>query len=258
MDLGLNGRTAVVCASSRGLGRACARALAGEGVHVVMVARDPAKLTASADSIRGETGGTVVAVAADLWTDEGRALVLEQAPAPDILVTSAGGSQPHGGIGDWGRDDWNRSVEHHLWTPVALIRAVIDGMCDRRFGRIVNITSGIVKMPKADEGLANGARLAFIGFIGGLARQVAQYNVTINNLLPGAIATDRLIPYLTAKAKEAGITVEQAQAAQTPPAGRFGEPKEFGDFCAFLSSRHAGFITGQSIAVDGRRYPGTL
>ncbi|OZI33886.1 3-oxoacyl-ACP reductase [Bordetella genomosp. 10] len=256
MDLGLQGKTALVCASSKGLGRACALSLAREGVHVVMSARGAEALEQAAAAIRAETGAQVTTVTADVATAEGRARLLAACPRPDILVNNAGGPKP-GDFRDWSRDDWIAALDANMLAPIELIRATVDGMIERRFGRIVNITSAAVKMPIETLGLSNGARSGLTGFVAGLARQVVAHNVTINNLLPGPFATDRLLS--TAKAT-AGQSAEQALEArrQRNPAKRFGDPAEFGDACAFLCGARAGYITGQNLVMDGGAYPGTL
>jgi len=225
----------------------------------VINARTAATLEATAQEIRDETGVSVTVVAADIATDEGRQAVLEACPAPDILVNNAGGPPP-GDFRDWGREEWVSAVDANMLTPIFLIKAVVDGMMDRRFGRIVNITSGAVKAPIAVLGLSNGARSGLTGFIAGLARETPRHNVTINNLLPGQFETDRLAKTMEAGAKRAGTTTEElrAQRQNQIPAGRFGDPEEFGATCAFLCSANAGFITGQNVLIDGGSYPGTF
>ena len=238
MDLGIRGRQAIVCASSKGLGLACAQQLAREGVNIVMLARGAEALEAAA---------------------QGRARVLALCPNPDILVTNAGGPKP-GDFRDWSRDDWIAAVDANMITPIELIRATVDGMIERKFGRIVNITSASVKQPIESLGLSNGARAGLTGFVSGLARQIVSHNVTINNLLPGPFATDRLTQNAIVRAKASGQTVEQIQNARksTVPARRFGDPAEFGQACAFFCSAGAGFMTGQNLVLDGGTYPGTL
>ncbi|MFC4277901.1 SDR family oxidoreductase [Achromobacter aloeverae] len=258
MDLGLAGKTALVCASSKGLGRACALSLAREGVHVVMSARGAEALEQAAAAIRAETGAQVTTVTADVATAEGRARLLAACPHPDILVNNAGGPKP-GDFRDWSRDDWIAALDANMLAPIELIRATVDGMIERRFGRIVNITSAAVKMPIDHLGLSNGARSGLTGFVAGLARQVVAHNVTINNLLPGPFETDRLLN--TAKASATATqTAEQLLDArrQRNPAKRFGDPAEFGDACAFLCGARSGYITGQNLVLDGGAYPGTL
>lgn len=259
MDLGIAGRSALVCASSRGLGRACAEALAAEGVHVTLVARDAAVLAATADAIRAMHPVTVTAVAADITTGDGRTAALAACPSPDILVNNAGGPPP-GDFRQWTREDWIAALDGNMLTPIELIRATVDGMIGRGFGRIVNITSGAVKAPIEALGLSNGARSGLTGFVAGLARQVARHGVTINNLLPGAFETERLEATLAAAARAEGLDVADVRARRmaTNPTRRFGQPEEFGRACAFLCSVHAGYITGQNWLLDGGAYPGTF
>ncbi|MFQ5772934.1 MAG: SDR family oxidoreductase [Kiloniellaceae bacterium] len=259
MDLGLNGKTALVCAASKGLGRACAMALAREGVDVTIVARTPGPLQASAEEIRRETGVKVAPVAADITTEAGRKAALEACPGPDILVNNAGGPPP-GDFRDWSRDDWIKALDANMLTAIELIRATVDGMIARRFGRIVNITSSAVKAPIDILGLSNGARAGLTGFVAGVARKTVRHNVTVNNLLPGPFATDRLRQTVRSVAEKGGRPFEEAwnERMAANPAGRFGDPEEFGAACAFLCSRHAGFITGQNLLLDGGAFPGTL
>ena len=252
MDTGLKGKRAIVCAASKGLGRACAMALAREGVDVVITARTAATLEATAAEIRAETGVNVIAVAGDITTEAGRAAALAACPAPDILINNAGGP-PAGDFRDWERDDWIKALDANMLTPIFLIRSVVDGMMERGFGRIVNITSGSVKAPIPTLGMSNGARAGLTGFVAGLARQVARHNVTINGLLPGPFLTDRLRTNAASAAKAAGKTVEQvlAERAATNPTGRNGDPAEFGDACVFLCAASSGFIVGQNLLLDG-------
>ncbi|MYZ43923.1 SDR family oxidoreductase [Schauerella aestuarii] len=259
MDLGLKGKRALVCASSKGLGRACAISLAREGVNLVMVARGAEALEAAAESIRIESGVTVTAIAADVTTQEGREKVLAACPDPDILVTNAGGPKP-GDFREWSRDDWIAAIDANMLTPIELIRATVDTMIARKFGRIVNITSAAVKMPIEILGLSNGARAGLTGFVAGLARQTVAHNVTINNLLPGPFETDRLRQTAAKTAENTGKSIDDVMAARLSgiPAGRYGDPAEFGDACAFLCSAQAGFMTGQNLVLDGGIYPGTL
>ncbi|WP_233238886.1 SDR family oxidoreductase [Bordetella sp. LUAb4] len=258
MDLGLAGKTALVCASSKGLGRACAVSLAREGVNLVMSARGVEALEEAAAAIRAETGVQVTTVAADVATAEGRARLLAACPRPDILVNNAGGPKP-GDFRDWSRDDWIAALDANMLAPIELIRATVDGMIERRFGRIVNITSAAVKMPIETLGLSNGARSGLTGFVAGLARQVVAHNVTINNLLPGPFETDRLLNTIKAAASASQTTEQLLEARrQRNPAKRFGDPAEFGDACAFLCGARAGFITGQNLVMDGGAYPGTM
>jgi 3-oxoacyl-[acyl-carrier protein] reductase len=259
MDLGLKGRTALVCAASKGLGRACAVALAREGVDVTITARTADVLERTAAEIRAETGARVTAVAGDITTEQGRADALAACPAPDILVNNAGGPPP-GDFRAWDRDAWIRALDANMLTPIFLIRAVVDGMIERRFGRIVNITSASVKSPIPTLGMSNGARAGLTGFVGGLARQVARHNVTINNLLPGPFLTDRLRTNSAAAASKAGRSVEEeiAERAKGSPAGRVGDPAEFGDACAFLCAASSGFIVGQNLLLDGGGFNSTM
>ncbi|MCE4063360.1 SDR family oxidoreductase [Pandoraea sputorum] len=259
MDLGIKGRTALVCGASKGLGRACAQALAEAGVNVVIVARTADALNATAADIRAATGVNVTAVACDITTPEGRAQALAACPQPDILVTNAGGPPP-GDFRDWQRDDWIRALDANMLTPIELIKATVDGMIARGFGRIVNITSSAVKAPIDILGLSNGARSGLTGFVAGLARTTVSHNVTINNLLPGAFDTDRLTATMQASAAKSGQSVEDTRSkrAAAIPARRFGQPEEFGATCAFLCSAHAGYIAGQNVLIDGGAYPGTF
>jgi 3-oxoacyl-[acyl-carrier protein] reductase len=251
MDLGIGGRTAIVCGASAGLGRATATALAREGVKVIAAARGEDRLVGAADEIARTTGAKVIPVVADVTTEAGRAAVLAACPYPDILINNAGGPPP-GDFRDFSRDDWIKALDANMLSAIFLIRATLDGMIERKFGRVVNITSGAVKSPIAALALSNGARAGLTGFVGGLARQVAAHNVTLNNVLPGLFDTDRL------KALQRGdATVRERQAAQIP-ARRFGDPAEFGDACAFLCGARAGYITGQNLLIDGGQFPGLL
>jgi 3-oxoacyl-[acyl-carrier protein] reductase len=258
MDMGIAGRTALVCAASKGLGRGCAEALAAEGVNLVIVARTKETLDATAAEIRAKYGVDVKALACDITTPEGHAAALAACPAPDILVNTAGGPPP-GDFRDFTRDDWIKALDANMLTPIELIKLTIDGMIDRGFGRIVNITSSSVKAPIDVLGLSNGARSGLTGFVAGVARRIAATGVTINNLLPGTFDTDRIADTLAAQAKAQNISLEEARArrAKALPAGRFGTPDEFGRACAFLCSVHAGYITGQNWLIDGGAYPGT-
>lgn len=259
MDLGIKGRRAIVCASSKGLGFGCALQLAREGVELVMVARGQEALEAAAQTIRTETGVKVTTVATDITTPEGRAKVLAVLPDPDILVTNAGGPKP-GNFREWTRDDWISAVDANMLTPIELIRATVDKMIERKFGRIVNITSAAVKMPIEILGLSNGARAGLTGFVAGLSRQTVAHNVTINNLLPGPFATDRLLQTAERLSRDSGKSIDQVMDSRKAaiPAGRFGTTEEFGQACAFLCSAGAGFMTGQNLVLDGGMYPGTL
>lgn len=259
MDLGIRGKAALVCGASKGLGRGCAISLAREGCRVTLVARERRALEHTAEEIRAVTGATVVTVAGDITTDEGRISALAACPNPDILVTNAGGPPP-GDFRKFSREDWLKAINANLLTPVDLIKATVDGMISRRFGRIVNITSSAVKAPIAELALSNGARSGLTGFVAGLARQTVAHNVTINNLLPGRFWTDRLKSNTEFNAKEKGKTVEEVKRdlEKAIPAGRFGTPEEFGDACAYLCSMQAAYITGQNLLIDGGIYPGTF
>nr|WP_245826531.1 SDR family oxidoreductase [Oceanibacterium hippocampi] len=257
--MGISGRSALVCAASRGLGKACAMALAAEGVAVTITARNADVLNEAADEIRRATGVSVTAVAGDITTPEGRRAALAAAGSPDILVNNAGGPPP-GNFRDWTLDDWNKALNANMLTAIELIRATVDPMIARRFGRIVNITSSAVKAPIDILGLSNGARSGLTGFVAGVARTTVAHNVTINGLLPGLFDTDRLKGNFAARARSTGQTEEavREQAAKANPAGRFGRPAEFGAACAYLCSAHAGYITGQNMLIDGGSYPGTF
>lgn len=259
MDLGIAGKTALVCAASKGLGRGCAEALAAEGVNLVIVARTRDTLEETAEEIRVASNVSITAVACDITTPDGRAAALAACSQPDILVTNAGGPPP-GDFRDFSHDDWIRALESNMLTPIELIRATIDGMIGRGFGRIVNITSSAVKAPIDVLALSNGARSGLTGFVAGLSRKVAGQGVTINNLLPGLFDTDRIATTLAASAKAQGVTVDEMRARRTRdiPAGRLGTRAEFGAACAFLCSTHAGYITGQNWLLDGGAYPGTF
>lgn len=251
MDLGIRGKRALVCASSKGLGRGCAEALAEAGVDLVMNARGEAALQAAAAEIRARFQVNVVAVAGDITTEAGREAVLAQGPF-DILVTNAGGPPP-GIWSDWGREDFIKALDGNMLTPIALMKACLPGMMAKGWGRVVNITSVSVKAPVAVLGLSNAARAGLTGYVAGTARQVAGRGVTINNLLPGIHATDRAIALDGAVMKARGISMEEAvsERAATIPAGRYGTAAEFGAACAFLCSQHAGFVVGQNILLDG-------
>ena len=260
MDLGIKGRRALVCASSKGLGRACAIALAAEGVHVTLTARGAEALAKTAAEIRKAYPGIEVnEVAGDITTPEGRAAALKACPNPDILVNNAGGPPP-GDFRNWTRDDWIKALDANMLTPIELIKATVDGMMTRKFGRIVNITSAAVKAPIDVLGLSNGARSGLTGFVAGIARKTVRNNVTINALLPGPFDTDRLRGVAVGQAKAAGTSPEEImkKRASENPAGRFGDPEEFGLACAFLCGAKSGFITGQNILLDGGAFPGTL
>jgi 3-oxoacyl-[acyl-carrier protein] reductase len=252
----------MVCAASKGLGKGCAQALAGEGVHVVITARGEQALQATAAELRAAHPGVQVrAVAGDITTPEGRAAALAACPQVDILVNNAGGPPP-GDFRDWTREDWIKAVDANMLTPIELMKAVVDPMAERGFGRIVNITSGAVKAPIDILGLSNGARSGLTGFVAGLARdsRLASRSVTINNLLPGPFETDRLRATMVGAAAKSGKTVEEVMDARRRlnPTRRFGTPQEFGALCAFLCSVHAGFVTGQNVLIDGGAYPGAF
>jgi len=262
MDLGIKGRWALVCAASKGLGKGCALALAGEGVNVVITARGAEALEATAAELRRLPGaGQVIAVAGDIATPAAREAALKACPQVDILVNNAGGPPP-GDFRDWGRDDWLKAIDANMLTPIELIKATVDKMAERGFGRVVNITSGAVKAPIDVLGLSNGARTGLTGFVAGLARQprLASRNVTINNLLPGVFDTDRIQTTLKGMAAKTGKTVEQLKEERrgTIPAKRYGTLEEFGQICAFMCSAQAGYLTGQNILLDGGAYPGTF
>ena len=263
MDLGIKGKWALVGGASKGLGLGCATALAQAGVHVVMVSRGAEALEASAAKLRS-LGVTVLTVAQDITTEAGRAAIWSVAGGPgknyDIVITNAGGPPP-GDFREWDREAWIKAVDGNMLTPIELIKATVDGMASRGFGRIVNITSSAVKAPIDILGLSNGARSGLTGFVAGLSRTtaLAGNNVTINNLLPGAFDTDRLKTTLAGAAAKTGQSIEALAEARKKlaPAQRFGHPDEFGQTCAFLCSQHAGFITGQNILIDGGAYPGS-
>jgi 3-oxoacyl-[acyl-carrier protein] reductase len=263
MDLGIKGKWALVGGASKGLGFGCAQALAQEGVNVVMVARGADALQEAAKALRSH-GTQILVVAQDITTEAGREAIWSVAGGPgknfDIVVTNAGGPPP-GDFRDWDRDAWIKAVDANMLTPIELIKATVDGMASRGFGRIVNITSSAVKAPIDILGLSNGARSGLTGFVAGLSRTtaLAGNNVTINNLLPGAFDTDRLKTTLAGAASKTGQSIEALAEARKKlaPAQRFGHPDEFGQTCAFLCSQHAGFITGQNILIDGGAYPGS-
>jgi 3-oxoacyl-[acyl-carrier protein] reductase len=261
MDLGISGKHALVCGASKGLGRGCAEALAREGVHVTLVARNAELLEQTVQQIRAEVdaGITVQGVAVDITTAVGRQAALAACSQPDILVTNAGGP-PAGDFRNWEREQWIAALDANMLAPIELIRATLDDMMGRGFGRIINITSGAVKAPIDILGLSNGARAGLTGFIAGLSRTTAHKNVTINNMLPGPFETDRLRATFEASAKATGQDIDTLIAARRNgnPAKRFGTIEEFGATCAFLCSVHAGFINGQNILLDGGAYPGTF
>lgn len=258
MDLGIAGRRALVCAASKGLGRGCAQALSDAGCEVTILARTAQEVERTAAEIGERSGHKVAWLACDITAPEGRGRALAACPQPDILVNNAGGPPP-GDFHDWTREDWIRALDANMLTPIELIKATIDGMIERQFGRIVNITSSAVKAPIDILGLSNGARSGLTGFVAGLARKVARHNVTINNLLPGSFETDRLRTNFALRAKQSGVAVETLRQKQIEahPARRFGTPEEFGAACAYLCSAQAGFVVGQNFLIDGGAYPGT-
>lgn len=265
MEMGIRGRKALVCGASKGLGLSCAEALAREGVAVTIVARGDGALQEAAERMRRDpavpAGTAIVAVSADITSEAGRAKVLSAGIDFDILVTNAGGPPP-GDFRDWSRDDWLKAIDANMLAPIELIKATIDGMAARGFGRVVNITSSAVKAPISILGLSNGARSGLTGFVAGLARMPRYIggNVTVNNLLPGPFETDRLRQTIAAGAERGGRSVaeETRLRREAHPARRFGQPAEFGAACAFLCSAHAGYITGQNLLIDGGGYPGTF
>jgi len=262
MDLGISGRWALVCAASKGLGKGCAQALVREGVNVVITARGDEALQATAAELRALNPEVqVLAVAGDITRSEGRSAALAACPQVDILVNNAGGPPP-GDFRDWDREAWIKALDANMLTPIELIKAVVDGMAERGFGRIVNITSAAVKAPIDILGLSNGARSGLTGFVAGVARQprLASRNVTINNLLPGPFDTDRLRGTMAGAAQKTGQSIEVLLDARRKlnPTQRFGSAEEFGATCAFLCSAHAGYLTGQNILLDGGAYPGSF
>jgi 3-oxoacyl-[acyl-carrier protein] reductase len=259
MDLGIAGKKALVCAASKGLGRGCAQALADAGAEVTILARTADAVRRAADEIGARAGRKVTWIACDITTPEGRAAALAACPQPDILVNNAGGPPP-GDYHDWDRAAWLCAIDANMLTPIELIKATVDGMIERSFGRIVNITSAAVKAPIDILGLSNGARSGLTGFVAGLSRKLARHNVTINNLLPGGFDTDRMQGTIAARAKASGKSLEEIRAAgrEAVPAGRYGNIEEFGALCAFVCSVHASYIVGQNFLIDGGAYPGTF
>lgn len=257
MDLQIAGKHALVFGGSKGMGYAAACQLALEGVHVVIAARTESTLTAAAGQLSASTGQQVRHVVADITTPAGRAAALGACPQPDILVNNADGYPP-GDFRGWDNAMWHQALEIMMLAPIDMIRLVVDGMCQRQYGRIINIVSRSVKAPHAELGLSNGARSGLVGFVGGLARQTIRDKVTINNVLPGAFDTDaqaRHIDKLAQLSNQSVQTVRLAKQAQNP-AGRFGQPQEIGSLIAWLASAHAGYVTGQSWLMDGGEYPG--
>lgn len=258
MDLGISGRKALLTGASKGMGKACALAVAREGVDITLVARNEATLVATAEEIRAETGARVTPVVADITTEEGRAAALAACPEPDILLNNAGGMPP-GDFRDWTREDWVKAVDLMMLPPIFMMKATVDSMMARGFGRIVNIASRSVKIAHAELGLSNGARSGLVGFSAGLARQTVGRNVTINTLLPGIFDSDGQREHVARMAETSGRAYDEIWAARAAgnPAGRFGRPAEIGAYFAFLVSDYAGFITGQNLLIDGGEYPGT-
>jgi len=258
MDLGITGKKALVCAASKGLGRGCALSLAKNGVNVTITARTESTLEATARDIRDATGVNVTAVAGDITTEAGRKAALAACPDMDILVNNAGGPPP-GNFRDWTPEDWQSAVNANMITPIELIKAVVDDMMGRKFGRIVNITSSSVKAPISILGLSNGARAGLTGFVAGIARETIAHNVTINSILPGRFDTDRLRSGFAFASQKSGRPEEDLanDALKAIPAKRFGHPDEFGDLCAFICGAQASYITGQNLLIDGGAYPGT-
>jgi len=259
LDLGIAGRKAIICGSTKGLGKACAMALATAGVEVTINGRSNSNLEKAAGDIEKVRNAPIQSVAADVTKPEGRDALLAVCPSPDILITNAAGP-PAGNFRDWSESDWIAALQMNMLAPIELIKATIGAMERRKWGRIINITSGTVKAPIALLGLSNGARSGLTGFIAGLAREVAKNGVTVNNMLPGPFDTERLRSIVDVTARRQGIDFEAAwrNTESGNPSGRVGRPEEFGAMCAFLCSNHAGFITGQNILLDGGAYPGTL
>lgn len=259
MDLGLTGKTALVWGGSRGLGKAVAFELARAGVRVTIAARKAETLTASAAEIFAASGVPVNTVVADIATPAGREAALAACPAPDILINNADGPIP-GNFRDWTRDDWIEALDTMMLGPIEMIRLTVDGMAERGFGRIVNITSRSVKIPQGELGLSNGARSGLTGFVAGLARTLVHRNVTLNNLLPGIFATDGQRRHVNTLVEQSGRPFDEIwqQRADASPAQRYGRPEELGAYCAFICSARAGYITGQNLLIDGGSYPGTF
>lgn len=259
MDLGISQRTALVFGGSRGMGRACARQLALEGAQVVIAARTEATLRQAAAELSAETGAALRFVVADITTAPGRDAALAACPSPDILVNNADG-RPPGDFRGWSTADWHAALDAMMLGPIEMIRRTVDPMIERGFGRIVNIVSRSVKTPQAELGLSNGARSGLVGFVAGLARQTVRHNVTINNILPGVFATDAQRHHVEGLVKREGRSFDTLweERGRNNPAGRFGRAEEVGALCAYLCSAHAGYLTGQSLLIDGGAYPGTF
>jgi 3-oxoacyl-[acyl-carrier protein] reductase len=257
VDLGIRGRKALLSGASRGLGKACALALAQEGVDVTIVARTRDVLEKTAAEIAQATGVKVTSVVGDITTAQGRSAALAACPQPDILLNNADGPLP-GDFRNWSRDDWIAALDAMMLSPIEMMRLTVDGMMARGFGRVLNIVSRSVKIPQVELGLSNGARSGLVGFVAGLARQTVGRNVTINNLLPGIFDSDAQRSHVRALV-EPGKSFEELWRArgEANPARRYGKPAELGAYCAFLCSEHAGFITGQNLLIDGGSYPGT-
>jgi 3-oxoacyl-[acyl-carrier protein] reductase len=259
MDLQIKDKKAIVCASSKGLGKASALALAREGVNVWINGRNGETLSVTADEINAAGSGKAIPVVADVTTPDGRETLFSACPQPDILINNAAGPPP-GDFRDWEQEDWFTAINANMYSAIDMIKRCLDGMIERRFGRIVNITSVAVKMPVGELGLSNGARAGLTGFVSGIAREPARSNVTINNLLPGYVATDRLRSLLALRADSAGMSEDDFMTSfnRQIPAGRPGDPDEFGAICAFLCSQQAAYLTAQNILMDGGVFPGTL
>jgi 3-oxoacyl-[acyl-carrier protein] reductase len=259
VDLGIRGKNALVCGASRGLGKACALALAREGVNVTIVARNRDVLESTGGEIERLTGAAIVIVAADLTTNDGRAAAISACPRPDILVNNSQGSPP-GNFRAWSREDWLAALDDMMLGPIEMMRLTVDGMMERGFGRVVNIVSRSVKIPQLELGLSNGARSGLVGFAAGLARQTVARNVTINNLLPGIFDSDAQYRHIRGMLTGTNKTFEQVyrERAEASPTKRYGDRAEFGAYCAFLCSSQSGYITGQSLLIDGGSYPGTF
>jgi 3-oxoacyl-[acyl-carrier protein] reductase len=259
MDLGISGKKALLTGASRGMGKAAALALAREMVDITIMARTAATLEETAGQIRNLTGAKVTTVLGDITTVEGRRIALQACPSPDILVNNADGELP-GDFRNWSREDWLRGIDRMMLTPIDMMRLTVDGMMERGFGRVVNIVSRSVKIAQVELGMSNAARSGLVGFVAGLARQTIANNVTINNVLPGIIASDGQREHVRVLAEESGRPFEEiwnARAAQNP-AGRYGSPDEVGSYIAFLCSANAGFVTAQNLLIDGGQYPGTF